>query len=261
MEVYSRQSPTHVHVRICSEISCTSSNAWRGEEVGVRGVGESWAPLVAVRSVAHAHLGDALLAHRLARVEGGGGDVAVVLEDEERLLAADDDELACGGGGGGGGEGERGGGRWQGRRGGRGWRERGNGGARRTILGPHDLLGGDVDAAHHPALLPVEEEGDLARAHAEERAAVQLLGGERRLERARLLKVAEELDRRRVLAHLEGDWAGAAAGGASGGAGEGGARRRAVDGRRGTSAYSPESSAQTKSRAFPNDFLRHASAV
>ena len=40
------------------------------------------AVVVAV-AVAARHLGDALLAHRLARVEGGGGDVAVVLEDEE----------------------------------------------------------------------------------------------------------------------------------------------------------------------------------
>ena len=54
--------------------------------------------MVVAVAVAARHLGDALLAHRLARVEGGGGDVAVVLEDEERLLAADDDELACGGG-------------------------------------------------------------------------------------------------------------------------------------------------------------------
>ena len=68
-------------------------------------------------------------------------------------------------------------------------------------LRPLDRLGLHVDAAHEAALGPVEEEADLARAHAEQRAAEQSVRRKGRLERARLLEIFEELDRGLGLAH------------------------------------------------------------
>ena len=89
---------------------------------------------------------DALLTHRRVRIHRGSDDVTVVAQHEERLLAREADEVAG--------------------------------------FGPLDLLGRHVDASHQPALGEVEEEHHLPRAHAQQRAAEDLIGREGRLERA-----------------------------------------------------------------------------
>ena len=62
-------------------------------------------------------------------------------------------------------------------------------------------LGLYVNPADQSALGPIVEERDFPRTHTEERAAVDGVCGERGLESTGLLKIFEELDRRKALSH------------------------------------------------------------
>mmetsp|Transcript_1572 Transcript_1572/g.5077 ORF Transcript_1572/g.5077 Transcript_1572/m.5077 type:complete len:716 (-) Transcript_1572:422-2569(-) len=106
---------------------------------------------------------DAFLTNRRARLERNRGRLAVVPEQEERIVADQRHHVAR--------------------------------------VAPLDLARLHVHAPHQPALGPVEEEGYLSGADAEERSAVDGVGLERRLEGADLLEVLEELDRHWRLAN------------------------------------------------------------